>query len=134
DIATVFAKCGDDADILNQLERQKQFLQQRISEDRDIVRALGEIITKEKEAKLLLETGTFVVEEKSVGPMLIAGIRMKGKYSECGAGFARLGKAVGRYISGKALCLYYDGEYRDEDANFEPCFPIGKRIEADGIS
>jgi DNA-binding transcriptional MerR regulator/effector-binding domain-containing protein len=133
DIATVFAECGDDADILNHLERQKQFLQQRISEDRDIVRALGEIITKEKNAKQLLETGNFAVEEKSVGPMLIAGIRMKGKYSDCGSGFARLGKAIGRYISGKALCLYYDGEYRDEDANFEPCFPIKKRVEAEGI-
>src|SRR5580765_1095739 len=45
DITTVFAECGDDADVLNHLERQKQFLQQRISDDRDIVRALSEIIT-----------------------------------------------------------------------------------------
>src|SRR5438105_9977377 len=41
DIATVFAECSDDADILNHLERQEQLLQQRISEDRDIVRSLG---------------------------------------------------------------------------------------------
>jgi len=134
DIATVFAECGDDAEILNHLERQKKFLQQRISEDRDIVRSLGEIIAKEKEAKLILESASYSVEEKPVESTLIAGIRMKGKYSECGAGFARLGKAVGRYICGKALCLYYDGEYREEEANFEPCFPIRKRIEADGIS
>src|SRR6185295_4341982 len=32
DIAAVFAKCDDDADILNHLEQQKKFLQQRISE------------------------------------------------------------------------------------------------------
>ncbi len=31
DISTVFAECGDDADILNHLERQKQLLQQRIA-------------------------------------------------------------------------------------------------------
>jgi DNA-binding transcriptional MerR regulator/effector-binding domain-containing protein len=134
DIATVFADCGDDADILGHLERQKQYLQQRISEDRDIVRSLNEIITNEREAKRLLEGASFVAEEKSVEPMLIAGIRMKGKYSECGAIFSRLGKAVGRYISGKAMCLYYDGEYREEDANFEPCFPIRKRVEIEGIS
>src|SRR5204862_391748 len=84
DIATVFAECGDDADILNHLERQKQFLQQRISEDRDIVRSLAEIIAKEKEAKRILENGSYTVEEKSVGPVLVAGIRMKGKYSDCG--------------------------------------------------
>jgi DNA-binding transcriptional MerR regulator/DNA gyrase inhibitor GyrI len=134
DIATVFAECSDDADILNHLDRQKQFLQHRISEDRDIVHSLAEIIAKEKEAKHLLETGKFAVEEKPIEPTLIAGIRMKGKYNECGTGFSRLGKAIGRYICGKALCLYYDGEYREDDANFEPCFPIRKRVEAEGIS
>src|SRR6185503_1386719 len=67
-------------------------------------------------------------------PMLIAGIRMKGKYKDIGAGFARLGRAVGRYICGKPLCLYYDGEYRAEDADFEPCFPIRKEITAEGIT
>ena len=59
---------------------------------------------------------------------------MKGKYSDCGAGFSRLAKAIGRYIAGKPLCLYYDGEYREDEADFEPCFPIRKRVEADGIS
>jgi len=134
DIASVFAECSDEAEILNHLERQKQFLQQRISEDRDIVRSLGEIIAREREAKQLLEAGHFKVEEKSVEPLLIAGIPMKGKYSDCGAGFSQLGKAVGRYISGKPICLYYDGEYRDEEASFEPCFPIRKRVEAKGVS
>ena len=45
------------------------------------------------------------MEEKSFEPLLIAGIRMKGKYAEIGAGFARLGKAAGRHICGKPLCL-----------------------------
>jgi DNA-binding transcriptional MerR regulator/effector-binding domain-containing protein len=134
DIATVFAECADDSDILNHLERQKRLLQQRISEDRDIVRSLSQIIASEKEAKRLLEGTAFAVEEKSVEPMLIAGIRLRGKYSECGVVYSRLGKAMGRYICGKPLCLYYDGEYRDEDANLEPCFPIRKRVEAEGIS
>ncbi len=66
--------------------------------------------------------------------MLVAGIRMKGKYGECGAVFSRLSKSVGRYISGEPLCLYYDGEYREDDADLEPCFPVRKRIEADGVS
>jgi len=134
DIATVLGECTDEADILNHLERQKNVLQQRILEDRDIVRSLGEIIATEKAARQLLERGNYSVEEKAVEPVLIAGIRMKGKYSDCGMGFSKLGKAVGRYICGKPLCLYYDGEYRDSDADFEPCFPIRKEVAADGIS
>jgi DNA-binding transcriptional MerR regulator/effector-binding domain-containing protein len=134
DIAAVLGECSDEADILNQLERQKNVLQQRIREDRDIVHSLGEIIAKEKSARQLLESGNFAVGEKTLEPLLVAGIRMNGKYSDCGEGFSRLGKAVGRYICGKALCRYYDGEYRDGDADFEACFPIRKEIAADGIS
>lgn len=134
DIAAVLGECTDEADILNYLERQKNTLQQRIQEDRDIVRSLNEIISREKSARQILETGNFTVEEKTFAPQLIAGIRMKGKYRDIGAGFARLGKAVGRYICGKCLCLYYDCEYREDDADFEPCFPIRKEIAADGVS
>lgn len=134
DIAAVLADCEDEADILNQLESQKKFLQQRIHEDRDVVRSLNEIIAREKAAKQLLERSVFPVKELTFQPMLIAGIRMTGKYHECGAGFARLGKAIGRHICGKPLCLYYDGEYREDGANFEPCFPIRKAVAAEGIS
>src|ERR1041384_1211489 len=134
DIAAVLGECSDEADILNYLERQKNVLQQRIQEDRDIVRSLNEIIAKEKSARQILEAGNFAVEEKTFAPQLIAGIRMKGRYPHIGAGFARLGKAVGRHISGKPLCLYYDGEYREDDADFEPCFPIRKPVAVEGVS
>src|SRR5277367_82538 len=39
DIAAVLSQCEDEADILNQLERQKRRLEQRMREDRDIVRS-----------------------------------------------------------------------------------------------
>lgn len=134
DIASILGACDDEADILNYLERQKSMLQQRIVEDRDIVRSLGEIIAREKEAQQLLDHGNFSVQEKSMEPLLVAGVRMKGRYSECGARFARLGKAIGRHIAGKPLCLYYDGEYREDDADFEPCFPVRREISVEGIT
>ena len=134
DIASVLGDCTDEADILNYLERQKDTLQQRIREDRDVVRSLNEIIVNEKTARQILEAGNFAVEEKIFSTMLVAGIRMKGKYGDCSAGFARLGKAVGRHICGKPLNLYYDGEYREEDADFEPCVPIRKEISPAGVT
>ena len=134
DIAAVLGECSDEADILNYLERQKTVLQQRIQEDRDIIRSLNEIIAKEKSARQILEAGNFAVEEKTFEPMLIAGIRMKGKYPDIGTGFARLSKAVGRHICGKPLGLFYDGEYREDDADFEPCVPIRKEVAADGVN
>jgi DNA-binding transcriptional MerR regulator len=134
DIAEIFGECEDEADVLDYLERQKKMLQKRIGGDRNIVRSLNQIVEREKIARLYLQRSRFSVEEKSIPQMLVAGIRMKGKYSDCGIGFARLGKAVGRHIKGKCLCLYYDGEYREEDAEFEPCFPVRKMVRVDGVS
>lgn len=134
DVAAILGECEDEADILQYLERQKGVLQQRIREDRDIVRSLNEIIARESEARALLESARFEVTEKQLDSTLVAGIRMRGKYCECGVGFGQLGKKIGRYISGKAMCLYYDGEYREEDANFEPCFPIRHEVSVDGVS
>jgi DNA-binding transcriptional MerR regulator/effector-binding domain-containing protein len=134
DIDAVLRDCNDEAEILNYLERQKSMLQERIHGDREIVRSLNTILSSERDAKRLVECDDFRIKEDTIEPMLVAGIRMKGKYNECGTGFSRLGKAIGRHICGKAFCLYYDGEYREDDADYEPCFPIRKEVTADGIS
>ncbi len=76
----------------------------------------------------------FEIEEKEVETMLIASYRMKGKYSEVGKGFGVLAKNLGREINGKAMCLYYDGEYKEDDADIEICFPVRKGKDAEGIS
>ena len=81
-----------------------------------------------------MQQSEFEIEEKTLGPMLIAGVRMKGKYNEIGKGFSKLGKKMGRHIAGKAFSLHYDDEYREEDADFEACMPIRKQVEAEGIS
>jgi DNA-binding transcriptional MerR regulator len=134
DIAAMLGECDDDADVLNYLERQKRLLQQRIQNDRDVIGSLNEIIARERNAKQFFEGVEFEVEEKAVDPILVAGIRMKGNYRDCGLGFSRLSKSIGRHICGKALCLYYDGEYREDDADFEPCFPIRKEVAVKGVS
>jgi effector-binding domain-containing protein len=69
-----------------------------------------------------------------VEPVLVAGVRMKGRYPNIGQGLGTLCKRLGRHIAGKPMCLYYDGEYREEDADFEPCVPVRKKIDVDGVS
>jgi len=76
----------------------------------------------------------FQIQQRVLEPMLVGGIRMTGSYCDCGKGFSRLGRRLGRHIAGKPLCLFYDREYRDGDANFEPCMPLGRHVEAEGIS
>lgn len=76
----------------------------------------------------------FQVEEKELAPLLIAGVRMKGKYSDCSQGFAQIGKQFGRHICGKPFLLHFDSEYKEHDADFEVCMPIRKGESREGVS
>jgi effector-binding domain-containing protein len=81
-----------------------------------------------------MQNSAFEVEEKVLDSLLIAGVRMKGRYSTCGQGFARIGKNLNWRISGKSFLLVYDTEYKEDDADFEACMPIRKGKAVDGIS
>ena len=80
-----------------------------------------------------MATSDFQVEERRLDTMLIAAVRMKAHYSECGKGFSLIGKRYGRHICGKAMLLHYDCEYK-EIADYEACMPIRKGNEVEGIS
>jgi effector-binding domain-containing protein len=101
---------------------------------RGIGSSLEKIIRGEWEARIAMQNSNCEVQEKTLDAMLIAGVRMKGRYSECGKGFSKIGRAFGRYIAGKCMLLCFDGEYREEDADFEACMLIRKAKDVDGIS
>ncbi len=42
-------------------------------------------------------------------------------------------KTLGGLIRGKPFCLHYEIEYKEENANFMPCFEIKKLISIPGI-
>jgi DNA-binding transcriptional MerR regulator len=124
----------DDADIRAALERQKGLLESKIKHDRQIVRFIDKFLTQEKESERIMAQAPFHVEEKTIDPVRIAGIRMKGRYSDCGKAFAQIGRRFGRHICGKPMLLHYDCEYHEDDAEFEACMPIRGGSPADGVS
>jgi DNA-binding transcriptional MerR regulator len=130
DIAGILVQCGDEGDLLEQLEVQRRSVEERIRADRKVSKALARMIADEREAARLATLGKFAVEEKEVAPQIVAGVRIKGRYEECGRAFSKIARALGRHLGGKPLCLYYDGEYREEDADFEPCFPLRRDVAA----
>jgi DNA-binding transcriptional MerR regulator/effector-binding domain-containing protein len=135
EIKDILENCADESDVLEYLERHKQALETKIHSQRSIVHCLEQIIAKEREARRTMEDSEFTVREKKLEPLLMAGVRMKGKYSDCGKGFAQLGRRLGRFLCGKPFCLYYDGEYRANDADFEACFPVRAGAKpAEGIA
>jgi DNA-binding transcriptional MerR regulator/effector-binding domain-containing protein len=124
EIGEILRRGADDADLREVLARQRTVLESKIKRYRENVQSLNRFLDQEEAIAKIMAPSSFHVEEGSVGPMVVAGIRMKGRYSECGACFGKIGKALGRYLCGKPLLLHYDAEYREGDADFEACMPV----------
>ena len=131
-IAEILELHEDGADIVSFLERHRDNIAAKLENFEQIHAALGAAIATEK-ASAMDPNASLDIEERTLENMLIAGIREKGAYEDTGKRFARLGRAVGRYACGKPLNLYYDECYKEQDADFESCFPIRKPVEKKGI-
>lgn len=66
-IGKILANCGDEADILDYLERQRQLLEEKLQQYRDIVRSLATIIQNEREVRMAMKDATYEVQEKTHG-------------------------------------------------------------------
>jgi DNA-binding transcriptional MerR regulator/effector-binding domain-containing protein len=133
EIAELLRSYDDDGDVLELLERQSSVIAQKLRQYRDIARSLNQLIASQKEERMLAQTASHTIEEKLLNPILIAAIRMHGRYCECGPAFGRIARHFGRYLCGPPFLLHYDTEYHENDANFEACFPIRQRREVEGI-
>jgi DNA-binding transcriptional MerR regulator len=134
EIKAILDEDQDDQELHVPLSKKLEEIQKRRQRDQEISRAIALLIKQEKEIALNTNEN-FSIEEKEIETFLIAGLRMQGRYDQVGPVFGRLGKALGRHINGKAMTLYYDGEYKEEGADFEPCFPVRKAMDGqDSIS
>ncbi|MHB8873354.1 MAG: GyrI-like domain-containing protein [Myxococcaceae bacterium] len=115
------------------LEGQKEVIAQKLERYAQVHRALETLVRQEKEAAMVTTHQKFQIEVKTVAEQLVAGIRGKGRYTETGARLGKVARAAGRHIAGAPLGLYYDGEYKEEDADFESCFPIKGPVKKEGI-
>ncbi|MCI0513560.1 MerR family transcriptional regulator [candidate division KSB1 bacterium] len=133
EIKELLDDCEDDRELMPQLEQKLKAVEGKIRRYQEISHALTEIIQHERESTMNSNTA-FEIEEKELETILIAGYRMQGKYQEVGNGISLLYKKLGAQINGKAMTLYYDPEYKETDADFEPCFPVRKGKSEAGIS
>ena len=124
---------GSEEGLLDALERHRAVVEEKVRRLRTVARSLGQFISDERQA-IAMARDIYEVEEKDVGTVLVGGIRMTGRYAECGKGFGRLGRAFGRQVCGKPFLLHYDSEYKEEDADFEACFPVRQRKAVEGVS
>lgn len=124
DIKEILDHFEEESDILAFLIKHRQGISTKLEQLGKIASSLDEIIQREQEARAMLEEGEFTVGEKELDEVQVAGIRWKGRYTDTGKALQQLGKLAGRFVRGKPMNLYYDDEYKEEDADIESCFPI----------
>lgn len=133
EIREILDECDDESRILNHLEQKLKELGDKIHRYKTISHSIESIITFEREM-IMKKDENFVVEEKQLDTILIAGHRMKGRYDEIGKGLGLVCRKMGRHINGNPMTLYYDPDYKENDADFEPCVPVRKGKDEEGIS
>lgn len=135
DIQTFLAEDNENnRNILEYLEKRKGEVEDKIQSQQELLYKLDQIIKQQVASQQFWDESKFEVEHRELKPTLVGGIRVTGRYSDIGESFGKLGRTLGPHIAGPAMCLYYDDEYREEDADFEPAFPIVKKVEVADIS
>ena len=132
EIKDILENHEEDSDVLQFLESQKYKIAKKLERYRDIDRSL-ELLIKNARIEKMPDQNVHTIIEKELEPILYAGHRLKGKYSDMGVAFGVVGKKAGRFINDKPIGLYYDDEYKESDADFEGGFPVKKQVTADGV-
>ena len=128
DIAAILEDCDDDADALDFLEQHRTAIGAQLTHLQHVHDSLEHVIRTQKEARAIMNEHSNI-EDKTIPPQLVAGIRMRGRFEQSKDGFKRLGRAFGFSLAGKPGMLIYDEEYKEDDADFEVFFPVKKRKE-----
>ncbi len=134
EIKEILDHFAEDADVLVFLEKHRETIARKLEQLNTVALSLDEIIRKEKEAKTMLAENQFAVDEKELSDIEVVGLRWKGRYDETGKAFQQLGRLAGRHICGAGMNLYYDNEFKEEDADIESCFPIRSMKEPGALS
>jgi DNA-binding transcriptional MerR regulator len=131
EIKEIVGCCRDDGQLADYVRNKMTEIGKEIRRYQAIQADLKLFIDCIKEERMIYKTDT---ESAELPEMLICGIRFRGKYQEVGPKFAALFKAAGRWATGKPFSLYYDGEYKEEDADIEACLEMKREIRKAGVS
>ena len=114
---------SEDADMVDYLKLQKKRIHELAQKYNKIGKELDSALHI-IERNQMKEKMSLNIEEKNIEEITFAGIRFTGKYAQIGKAFAVVGRSCGRFIQGKSVGLYYDKEYKEDNADIEGGFPV----------
>lgn len=128
EMGEILSSCRDDAELVEFFRGRLEAVERDIDGMRRVRDSISYFI--EKETVEMNES--YAVLEKDVGSMTICGIRYRGKYQDIGTRFSALFRKAGRWAKAAPFALYYDGEFREDDADIEAAVEVRKAMTIDG--
>ncbi len=130
EIKQIIMEYNDDRQIVGHIEKKLKEIDTTMRKYEDMKQQLSLFLQRTAAEKT---THPADVEKEVIPDTLICGIRFKGKYDEIGKRYGILSRECGRYARGKPFTLYYDGEYKENDADIEACLEVKKKVTIKGI-
>jgi DNA-binding transcriptional MerR regulator len=126
-------RSAEDSAVADVLERHEKAIEERMRHYRKVIRSLHEFVEHERRMQARLQAAGSEVTETTLTASLIASVRMQGHYADCGKAFAKIGRTFRRDIAGPPFLLHHNAEYRENDADFEACFPVSRPRAVEGV-
>ena len=130
EIRDILEKCRDDREIIARVEKKLEDIERSVRQYKSMKENLSLFLQSAEGQGMKYSEG---IEPESIPDSLICGIRFKGKYNEVGGRIGVLFRKCGRQATGRPFALYYDGEFKEEDADIEVCVEVKKKTAAEGI-
>ncbi len=132
EIGAILAESRTDREIAAAAQAKLVEVERNLGRVRDMKANLELFLRRVEEKEAPIDRASDVSVE-DLPEILVCGIRFKGRYGDVGPYFGRLYKACGRAARGKPYNLYYDGEYKSEDADIEVAVEVKAPVEAEGV-
>ncbi len=133
DIKEILVNCKDDSELISYAIKKSKEISEKIAHYNLMQRKLEAFIQQTRqveEVNIRMNTEIII---KEIPDILVASIRFKGKYQDVTPVYRSLFKNYGRYCIGAPFSLYYDQDYKEDDADVEACVPVKIAVEIAGI-
>lgn len=133
EIREMLTNYSDDSELSGFFVSQQIKINEKMEHYQSISQKIDEIIQTTRRYEMFNINENNIIE-KTLPDIIFAGHRFRGTYDSVGIAFKTCARAAGRYIAGPAMSLYYDGEYKERDADIEGGFPVSQSIKSTEVN
>lgn len=131
DIKEILDSCTDDSEIVHYISKKSEEINEKIKKYQYIQDRMNLFFNRQQETKALNMDSSIV--KKEISDMLIASIRFKGKYEDIGKAYGKLFKYCSWSVSGAPFSMYYEKDFKEDDADIEACLPVKREVNKDDV-